>query len=777
MNFAASSADGVPQCDNAADDFSRKVIRLATYNIRSARGGNLESVLRALNQMNVDFCLLCETKLSDDRFTKFSSGYRVFASKAPSSHQGGVALVYRQSPYWQIESERVHGPNVISFELVSGPRRTLIIGAYIPPGDRNTIEFVHQAANRRLDLPIMLMGDLNVDLSDLLTARAADIAALIASLGLIDLLSHFYQRRRHGNRATWHQNRGMETLYSRCDYILGTDRRFFRNVQIKQPRLFTSDHFLLLGELLSEPLGANRRYLGGRRQFPLSTSSSSELNSLFSDLQNECKEQFRSVRPFRSSWISTETWRLIDHRAERRRQVDFSFTEDRRLTRQIQRSLWADRKRRLETAGQAIESHLAGGDLKEAWQVLKGWYYHTTGRPMRPSYQDMWTIEREYGALFSATPSPGDPIPVLVPRSDVDDAPPTEAEIASAVRRLRSGKVPGPSGIRTEHLKNFLKNAERSENPDSTAWDKLVLLVRTMFTTGELPEAMSWALLVLLPKPSGGIRGIGLLEVIWKVCSSIVDARLKASISLHDSLHGFRSSRGTGTAILELILRMQLSHIQHRPLYLIFLDLTKAYDTLDRDRTLEILKGYGIGPNVIRLLQTFWNNLQVVARQSGYHSSPFRVSRGVTQGDIISPMIFNIVVDAIIRYWYQCLSLESFTGEGDGSIPEVSAGFYADDGVLAAYDPDQLQSALDLLVELFERVGLATSIPKTKVMVCLPDHLHAHLSSPAYKRRFEGGLTYNARKRRKILCTHCQKEMQECHLSSHLLHKHNICLP
>jgi hypothetical protein len=295
-----------------------------------------------------------------------------------------------------------------------------------------------------------------------------------------------------------------------------------------------------------------------------------------------------------------------------------------------------------------------------------------------------------------------------------------------------------------------------------------------MFTTGELPEPMSWALLVLLPKPSGGVRGIGLLEVIWKVCSSIVDARLKASISLHDSLHGFRSSRGTGTAILELILRMQLSHIQHRPLYLIFLDLSKAYDTLDRDRTLEILKGYGVGPNVLRLLQTFWNNLQVVARQSGYHSSPFRVSRGVTQGDVISPMIFNIVVDAIIRYWYQCLSLESFTGDADGSVPEVSAGFYADDGALAAYDPDQLQSALDLLVELFERMGLTTCIPKTKAMVCLPDHLHTHLSSPAYKRRFEGGLTYNARKRRKILCTYCQKEMQERHLPSHLLHKHNI---
>ena len=79
---------------------------------------------------------------------------------------------------------------------------------------------------------------------------------------------------------------------------------------------------------------------------------------------------------------------------------------------------------------------------------------------------------------------------------------------------------------------------------------------------------------------------------------------------------------------------------------------------------------------------------------------------GVTQGDVISPMIFNIAVDAIICYWYQCLSLESFTGHADGSVPEVSAGFYANDSVLASYDLDQLQSALDLLVELFEHMGL-----------------------------------------------------------------------
>ena len=114
-----------------------------------------------------------------------------------------------------------------------------------------------------------MLGDLNVDLSALHDNRAADIAALIASFGLLDLLSHFYQRRRFADRATWSQVHGSSTLSSRCDYILGTDRRFFQNVQIKQPRLFSSDHFMLLGEFLSEPLRNNRHYLRGRRLFPL----------------------------------------------------------------------------------------------------------------------------------------------------------------------------------------------------------------------------------------------------------------------------------------------------------------------------------------------------------------------------------------------------------------------------------------------------------------------------------------------------------------------------
>ena len=78
------------------------------------------------------------------------------------------------------------------------------------------------------------------------------------------------------------------------------------------------------------------------------------------------------------------------------------------------------------------------------------------------------------------------------------------------------------------------------------------------------------------------------------------------AIKLHDVLHGFREGRGTGTATLEAKLLQQLAVMREEALYVIFFDLTKAYDALDRSRTLEILKGYGVRDRVRRLLATYW---------------------------------------------------------------------------------------------------------------------------------------------------------------------------
>ena len=138
---------------------------------------------------------------------------------------------------------------------------------------------------------------------------------------------------------------------------------------------------------------------------------------------------------------------------------------------------------------------------------------------------------------------------------------------------------------------------------------------------------------------------------------------------------------------------------------MIFLDLTKAYDALDRSRSLEILKGYGVGERVIRLLREYWNKSTMVARAGGYYGTSFKGGRGVTQGNPLSPIIFNVVVDAMVRHWVTLEVREAETrGERGRDGRHQAALFYADDGMVALSDPQWLQWEFTKLVGLFDRV-------------------------------------------------------------------------
>ena len=86
------------------------------------------------------------------------------------------------------------------------------------------------------------------------------------------------------------------------------------------------------------------------------------------------------------------------------------------------------------------------------------------------------------------------------------------------------------------------------------------------------------------------------MEVIWKEMAAILNLQITASITFHNFLHGSQACCGKGTATLEANLLQQLAALWEEVLYVIFLDLHKAYDALERYRCLEFLEGYGVGP-------------------------------------------------------------------------------------------------------------------------------------------------------------------------------------
>jgi exonuclease III len=133
---------------NSPDWTHSSFLQLITLNIRYGRCSNLNVALRAMHQMRVDLGILTETKIDNDMYTRDCCGYTVFATHAKSQFQGGVALFYQTTnSCWCVEGEMAHGPNVISFVLVSGDRRWNILGVYIPPSedDGETMNFVTEA--------------------------------------------------------------------------------------------------------------------------------------------------------------------------------------------------------------------------------------------------------------------------------------------------------------------------------------------------------------------------------------------------------------------------------------------------------------------------------------------------------------------------------------------------------------------------------------------------------------------------------------------------------
>ena len=107
--------------------------------------------------------------------------------------------------------------------------------------------------------------------------------------------------------------------------------------------------------------------------------------------------------------------------------------------------------------------------------------------------------------------------------------------------------------------------------------------------------------------------------------------------------------------MIEAKLTQQLVHIEQTPFYGVFINLKKAFDVMDRERTLLLLEGHGVGLNMRRLIHHFWDEATNVCRALGNYGTPFKAGRGVTQGGPLSAKLFNVVVDVVVREWLRLL--------------------------------------------------------------------------------------------------------------------------
>ena len=185
-------------------------------------------------------------------------------------------LVYRSDPTlpWSIESIHKHGANTMSCVLVSGPNQTPLIGTYLTPQQLDDLPHVQAALDRFTDSHIrpLLLGDFNADITKQADHRCTTMANFLATNRLDDMLPNFRQRKRFRHCKTWNQHRRpigqpwmpVQTIRTRCDYICGSDHRFFQRVSIREPR-YSTNHYMVEATLFSALPSCHKRYLRGRK--------------------------------------------------------------------------------------------------------------------------------------------------------------------------------------------------------------------------------------------------------------------------------------------------------------------------------------------------------------------------------------------------------------------------------------------------------------------------------------------------------------------------------
>ena len=111
----------------------------------------------------------------------------------------------------------------------------------------------------------------------------------------------------------------------------------------------------------------------------------------------------------------------------------------------------------------------------------------------------------------------------------------------------------------------------------------------------------------------------------------------------------------------------------------------------------------------------------------------------MTQGDPLSPTIFNVVVNAVVRYWVTGFIADvEKRGERGKEGRHQTDLLYADDGIFTLSDIRWLQGAFRTLVSLFYSVNLQKNVGNIVSMVCHPCQVAGNLPEAAYGRRVTG---------------------------------------
>ena len=211
---------------------------------------------------------------------------------------------------------------------------------------------------------------------------------------------------------------------------------------------------------------------------------------------------------------------------------------------------------------------------------------------------------------------------------------------------------------------------------------------------------------------------IALISHASKVMLKILQARLQQYVNhgLPDVQAGFRKGRGTRDQIANMRWIMEKAREFQKIIYFCSIDYAKAFACVDHNKLWKILKEMGIPDHLTCLSRNLYAGQEATVRMEHGTTDWFQIGKGVYQGCILSPCLFNLYAEYIMR---------------NTGLEETQAGIkiagrninnlrYADDTTLMAQSEKELKSLLMKVKVESEKVVLKPSIQTTKTMATGP---------------------------------------------------------
>ena len=223
---------------------------------------------------------------------------------------------------------------------------------------------------------------------------------------------------------------------------------------------------------------------------------------------------------------------------------------------------------------------------------------------------------------------------------------PTREEIKRAIGHIQNGKAAGPDGIPAEALKGDV----------TTSVEMLYSLFEEIWEKLKIPAEWKEGYLIKIPKKGDlsrcdNFRGITLLSVPGKVLNIIILERMKGEVdkTLREEQADFRQDRSCTDKIATLRIIVEQSIEWNSSLYVNFVDYEKAFDSLDKETLWKILRHYGVPMKLVNMIKNSYEGMSCRVIHDGQLKENFEIRTGVRQECLLSPFLFILAIDWIMK--------------------------------------------------------------------------------------------------------------------------------